>query len=81
MDQRCRWCGRLFAVTSGGRLKITPLDSAVPDEAHALTRQASSLLPHLKITELLLEVDDWTGFTRHFLHLKSGEGPKTGNCC
>ena len=62
------------AVTSGGRLKITPLDSAVPDEAQSLTRQASGLLPHLKITELLLEVDDWTGFTRHFRHLKSGEG-------
>jgi len=61
------------AVTSSGRLKITPLDSAVPDEAQALTQQASGLLPHLKITELLLEVDDWTGFTRHFRHLKSGE--------
>ena len=31
------------------------------------------MLPHPKITELLLEVDDWTGFTRHFKHLKSGE--------
>jgi TnpA family transposase len=35
-------------------------------------QQAYGLLPHLKITELLLEVDDWTGFTRHFKHLKSG---------
>ena len=36
-------------------------------------QQAYSLLPHLKITELLLEVDSWTGFTQHFKHLKSGE--------
>ncbi len=36
-------------------------------------RQASALLPHLKITDLLLEVDDWTGFSRQFTHLKSGE--------
>ena len=36
-------------------------------------QQAYGLLPHLKITELLLEVDNWTGFTRHFKHLKSGE--------
>lgn len=61
------------AITSSGRLKITPLDNAVPDEAEALMQQASSLLPHLKITELLLEVDSWTGFTKLFRHLKSGE--------
>ncbi|MHB8455980.1 MAG: Tn3 family transposase [Acidiferrobacterales bacterium] len=60
------------AVTSSGRLKITPLDDAVPDEAEVLMQQIYSLLPHLKITELLLEVDTWTGFTRHFKHLKSG---------
>jgi len=60
------------AITSTGRLKITPLDNAVPDAADALMQQAYNLLPHLKITELLLEIDDWTGFTRHFKHLKSG---------
>ena len=33
-----------------------------------------ALLPHLKITKLLLEVDDWTGFSRHFTHIRSTEG-------
>lgn len=61
------------SITSQGHLKITPLDKAVPDEAEALMQQAYSLLPHLKITELLLEVDSWTDFTRHFKHLKKGE--------
>jgi TnpA family transposase len=60
-------------ITDTGRLKITPLSNAVPDEAYALIKQVNSLLPHLKITELLLEVDSWTGFTRHFTHLKSGD--------
>jgi hypothetical protein len=60
------------AITSSGRLKITPLDTAVPDDAEALMQQAYRLLPHLKITELLLEVDRATSFTRHFTHLKSG---------
>ena len=59
------------AITSAGRLKITPLSNAVPEGAEALMRQAYNLLPHLKITELLLEVDGWTGFSRHFRHLKS----------
>lgn len=60
------------AITSTGRLKISPLDNAVPDEADELIKQTSSLLPRLKITELLLEVDSWTGFSHHFKHLKSG---------
>lgn len=30
----------------------------------------------VKITELLLEVDQWTGFTRHFTHLKSEDAAK-----
>jgi TnpA family transposase len=34
------------------------------------------MLPHLKITDLLLEVDRWTDFTRHFTHLKTGDSPK-----
>jgi hypothetical protein len=33
------------AVAKSGRLKITPLDSAVPDEAQAQTQQALGLLP------------------------------------
>jgi TnpA family transposase len=59
-------------ITQAG-LKVTPLDKAVPEAAEALMRQVYLPLPHLKITELLLEVDKWTGFTRHFTHLKSGE--------
>ncbi len=58
--------------TPAGRLKITPLHNTVPEGAEALMEQAYSRLPHLKITELLLEVDDWTGFTQHFTHLKNG---------
>lgn len=39
-------------------------------------KQAYGLLPHVKITELLLEVDEGTGFTRHFTHVKSGSEVK-----
>jgi hypothetical protein len=43
-------------ITESG-LKITPLDAAVPDTAQALIDQTAMILPHVKITELLMEVD------------------------
>ena len=42
------------------------------DAAQSLIEQTSRLLPRIKTTELLMDVDDWTGFTRHFVHLKTG---------
>ena len=62
-------------ITESG-LKITPLDTVVPDDAQILIDKTAIQLPHIKITELLMEVDEWTGFTRHFTHLKSGDGVK-----
>jgi TnpA family transposase len=64
------------SITTASGLKITPLDAAVPEQAQALIDQVAALLPHVKITELLQEVDTWTGFTEHFTHLKTGEPAK-----
>jgi hypothetical protein len=69
------------AIITESGLKITPLDAAVPDTAQALIDQTAMILPHVKITELLMEVDEWTGFTRHFTHLKSGDLAKDKTCC
>ena len=40
------------ATITEARLKITPLDNAVPDEVEAFTRQVSSHLPYVKITDI-----------------------------
>jgi len=61
------------AIITDTGLKITQLETIVPDGAQRLIDQTSALLPRIKITELLMEVDDWTGFTRHFVHLKDGQ--------
>jgi TnpA family transposase len=58
------------------RLVITPLATAVPPEAEALVQRAAAALPLVKITELLVEVDELTGFSRHFTHLQTGRPPK-----
>ena len=47
------------ASVTKGLLKITPLDNQESEEAELLTRQAYGLLPRIKITGLLTEVDSW----------------------
>jgi TnpA family transposase len=64
------------AIITESGLKVTPLDAVLPDAAQTLIDQASQLLPHVKITELLLEVDEWTDFTAQFTHLKTGDTVK-----
>jgi len=59
-------------ITATG-LKITPIETSIPKNAKSFVDKATALLPHVKITELLLEVDQWTNFTEHFTHLKSNE--------
>ncbi len=67
------------AILTDSGLKITPLDASVPQAAQRLIDQVAASLPHIKITDLLLEVDTWTGYTAHFTHLKSGDAAKDRN--
>ena len=56
-----------------GVLKIIAPDGQEPEELEQLTRQAYAMLPRIKITDLLVEVDEWTSFTAHFTHLRNGD--------
>ncbi|MEM6550281.1 MAG: Tn3 family transposase [Pseudomonadota bacterium] len=63
------------AVIRDGRLSITPLRATSPDATRTLARQLYDLLPRVRITDLLEEVDGWTGFGDCFGHMKSGAPP------
>jgi TnpA family transposase len=56
----------------GDELKITPLKAATPEEAETLADRLYGMMPNLRITGLLAEVDRWTGFSGAFTHLHSG---------
>ncbi len=64
------------AEISDELLKIKPLAKSVPEEASKLEEDIFAMMPHPKITDLLLEVDQWTDFTRHFTHLRTDALPK-----
>ena len=55
-----------------GILKIDRLTSAVPEAAEALVLDLYDRLPAVRITDLLLEVDDATGFTDAFTNVRTG---------
>jgi hypothetical protein len=68
--------GQLPDVELTPGLKISLLENNTPKEADELRERLYGMLPHVKITDLLLEVEKWTGFTRCFTHLKTSERVK-----
>ncbi|MGO4728348.1 MULTISPECIES: Tn3 family transposase [unclassified Inquilinus] len=60
---------------SSGELKVSPIRDRTPEAAAELGRSAYEALPRIKITDLLLEVDGWIGFSACFTHQRSGRSP------
>ena len=56
-----------------GRLKITPHDALTPPAAMRLERAIDAVMPRIRITELLWEVNAQTGFLEAFTDLRSGK--------
>jgi hypothetical protein len=54
-----------------GRLRISPLKAITPEEADIALAPLYAHLPAIRITDLLAEVDRWTGFSQCFTHLQS----------
>ena len=52
-----------------GALSISPLEAKVPDATEFWSDRLYDLLPRIHLTDLLMEVDSWTGFSRYFVHL------------
>lgn len=69
--------GELEGVSLGGsRLRISRPKKDEPDGMDAVTRLVYSLVPRVKLTDLLVEVDSWCGYSGRFTHLKTGEPAK-----
>jgi hypothetical protein len=56
-----------------GALVVSPLESEVPEATEALKWELNRFLPNVHITDLLAEVDGWTGFAERFTHLRTGD--------
>lgn len=52
-------------------LVIAPLEAEdIPESAKVLAQQMDERLPHVELSDLLIEVDSWTGFSQGFEHIE-----------
>ncbi len=59
-----------------GEIHVKRLEKDTPDEAKAFSQLLYSMLPKIKLTDLLLEVANWTNFDEQFVHTSTGKKPK-----
>ena len=64
--------GTLSGTIEGGRLRADRLNADPPAGAGDLTLGLYGALPQVRITDLLLDVDRWTGFADAFSDLRTG---------
>lgn len=60
-------------IIQDGELRIDRLKADVPEEAGDLVLDLYRRLPNIRITDILQDVDEATGFTDAFAHLRTGE--------
>jgi len=59
-----------------GELKFSRDKTSIPKGMKEFTQKVYEQIPRARLTDLLVEVASWTGFTQHFTHLKTGEPAK-----
>jgi hypothetical protein len=65
------------AFFAGDRLRFPkePTDGEEDTDAHQFAQACYRMLPATRITDVLSQVERWTGFTQHFGHVSSGLPP------
>ena len=59
------------------RIRLDRLEKDTPEEAKALSQTLYNMLPRVKLTDLLMEVSNWTGFDEHLTHASNNRPQKS----
>jgi TnpA family transposase len=81
LQERLSWITKNIDSLEGVNLKkgvihINRLDKATPDEAKQFSSELYKMIPRVKLTDLLVEVSNWTKFDEQFTHASNGRKPK-----
>ncbi|WP_331377046.1 Tn3 family transposase [Sinorhizobium chiapasense] len=69
--------GKDAAMFTGGKLRFPkePKESSEVDQTRSFTTALYTMMPRVRITDLLDQVDRWTEFASHFTHVSTGLPP------
>lgn len=81
LSDRLQWVSKHIDGLDGvlledGVIHVKRLEKDTPEDAKSFSSTLYSLLPRIKLTDLLLEVSSWTGFDEQFVHASTGRKPK-----
>ena len=58
------------------KIHVERLQADTPEESRNFSLSLYKILPRVKLTDLLMEVAEWTGFEKSFVHASSNKSPK-----
>jgi TnpA family transposase len=58
------------------QIHVERLQADTPEESRNFSLSLYKILPRVKLTDLLMEVAEWTGFEKSFAHASSNRSPK-----
>lgn len=58
------------------KIHVERLQADTPEESRNFSLSLYKILPRVKLTDLLMEVAEWTGFEKSFVHASSNQSPK-----
>ena len=61
---------------NNGEIHLEKLEKTTPVGSEDLSRKLYALVPKIRLPDLLMEVNHWTGFTENMTHASSGHKPK-----
>ena len=79
-EERLNWLSKNWNKLDGvnlekGRLSVSRLDKDVPKEAKQFSESLYKMLPRIKLTDLLMDVAQITGFHHQFTHASNNRKP------